>query len=308
MKRDTVHRMVDGMSNSWFDAEILRALGRLRIATRRPLTGHYRANRIARRTGASVEFAEHRTYAPGDDPRMLDWNAYGRLDRLYTRLFHDEEDMHVCLLVDGSASMRTTLDPDAKKFDLARRLAAILGHVALVGQLQLSFGFFTDRLVRFSEPLRGRSRFHRVLELLDRPPGSGQGTSLESALDAVAAASPRKSLVIVISDFLDPEGFERPLRRLIHRRCDIAMVEVFEPFRPESLPTGDLLVVDAETGAEMPLDAGSDMMLAVTGHINQRAETMRNWAMKFGIPLARISTDEPDAAVRVLIDAGVLAQ
>lgn len=294
---------------TWFDAGILRALGRLRVATRRPVGGRFRANRMARRTGASVEFAEHRTYAHGDDPRMLDWNAYGRLDRLYTRLFHDEEDMHVCILVDCSASMRTALAEGVEKLALARRLAAALGHVALAGQLQVSVGFFADTLARFSEPMRGRSRFHRLLDWLDRIPPAGEGTSFSAALDAVAAASPRRSLIIVISDFLDPQGFEQPLRRLLHRRCDVAMVELFEPFNPESLPAGNLLLVDAETGGEITLDSGSEARRTLAAHVDARSETIGNWARQSGIPLARVDASlDDDAAIRTLIEAGVLSQ
>ncbi len=294
---------------TWFDAGILRALGRLRVATRRPMGGPFRANRRARRTGASVEFAEHRTYAPGDDPRMLDWNAYGRLDRLYTRLFHDEEDMHVCILVDCSASMRMALVDGVEKLALARRLAAALGHVALAGQLQVSVGFFADTLARFSEPMRGRSRFHRLLDWLDRIPPAGDGTSFSAALDAVAAASPRRSLIVVISDFLDPQGFEQPLRRLLYRRCDVAMVELFEPFNLDSLPPGSLLLVDAETGEEIILDSGIEARRTLAAHIEARTETTRNWARQRGIPLARVDASLNDeAAIRTLIEAGVLSQ
>lgn len=299
----------NGDSPDWFDAANLRALGRLRITTRRPLTGPNRSNRVARRTGASVEFAEHRTYTPGDDPRMLDWNAYGRLDRLYTRLFHDEEDMHVCILLDSSASMRTSLDAAADKFNVARRVAAALAHVALIGQLQVSLGFFAETLSVFSEPLRGRSSFHRILELLDRAPAPGVGTSFASALDTVAAASPRKSLFVVISDFLDPSGIELPLRRLLHRRCDLAMVDVFEPFRPEMLPAGDLLLVDSESGEEVALDAGPESLRLAEKRTATHTESVRRWAIRHGTPLARINPSGSDCeAIRQLIAAGILTQ
>jgi len=302
--------MVGGLAQEWFDAKIMGALGRLRIVTRRSLSGVNRANRTARRTGSSVEFAEHRTYVPGDDPRLLDWTAYGRLDRLYTRLFHDEEDMHVCLLVDVSRSMHTSLSPDADKFGMARRVAAMLAHVALAGHLQVSLGFFADALVQFSEPLRGKNRFHEVLRLLDSPPvASGMGTSFASSLSAVASASPRRSLIVVVSDFFDSAGIELPLQKLLHRRCDLALVDVYEPIASGALPGGDLIVEDAETGVEVAIDAGPDVISRMAQNAADRAETIRRWAAQFGVPFARISASDPyEMATRALIAAGLLKQ
>jgi uncharacterized protein (DUF58 family) len=196
-----------------------------------------------------------------------------------------------------------------EKLALARRLAAALGHVALAGQLQVSVGFFADTLACFSEPMRGRGRFYRLLDWLDRIPPSGEGTSFSAALDAVAAASPRRSLIIVISDFLDSQGFEQPLRRLLHRRCDVAMVELFEPFNPNSLPAGNLLLVDAETGGEITLDSGPEARRTLAAHVDARSERIGNWARQSGIPLARVDASlDDDAAIRMLIEAGVLSQ
>jgi uncharacterized protein (DUF58 family) len=301
--------MIGEPAYGWFDARILRALGRLKIINRRPVPGTHHATRTARRTGSSIEFAEHRTYVPGDDPRLLDWTAYGRFDRLYTRLFHDEEDLHVCLLLDVSRSMQTALSPGVDKFAVARRLAAVLAHVALAGQLQVSLGFFAESLVQFSEPLRGKNRFHRILALLDAPPAGGTGTSFASALSGVAAASPRRSLVVVISDFFDPSGIEIPLRKLLHRRCDIALVDIYETFDAGAFPSGDLLVVDSETAMEVAIDGGTDTITRLASKIAHRTESMQCWAGQSGIPFARVCANAgEDAAVRSLISAGVLRQ
>lgn len=293
----------------WFDARLLRAGDRLRVATRRPVTGRFRSDRVARRTGASVEFAGHRPYAPGDDPRSLDWNAYGRSDRLYTRLFHDEEDMHVCLLLDVSESMRTPLGILPPKLRQARRLAAVIAHASLAGQHQLSIGMFSESLDSFSEPVRGRASFHRVLELLGRTPKPGRGTSFASAIPGAAAASPRRSMVVVISDFLDSSGTDLPLRALLHRRCDVVLVQITDHLRRAELPLGNLSLVDAETGAELsfaatPQAIGDQMQEAV-----RRMETLRRWAIKHGVPLAEVESGATDDdALRKLLRAGILVR
>lgn len=301
--------MIKGGAREWFDARILRALGRVKIAARRPLTGNHRANRTARRTGASVEFAEHRTYVPGDDPRLLDWTAYGRLDRLYTRLFHDEEDMHVCLLLDVSQSMRTAWSASIDKFAMAKRLTAMLSHVALDSHLQVSLGFFADALIRFSEPMRGKIRFHDILTLLDSAPVGRGTTCFAASLDAVAASSPRRSLFVVVSDFFDPGGIENPLKKLLHRRCDLVLIDVYEEFNPPSVADGDLVLVDSETGAETVVDASPMAMAELSQQIARHNESIQRWASQSGIPFARVrAAGSDDEAVRALISAGVLRQ
>jgi uncharacterized protein (DUF58 family) len=239
----------------------------------------------------------------------LDWNAYGRLDRLYTRLFHDEEDMHVCILLDVSESMRVPLGTLPQKLRQARRLAAVIAHASLAGQHQLSIGMFSEGLDSFSEPVRGRASFHRALELLDRIPKPGRGTSFAAAIPGAAAASPRRSLVVVISDFLDPAGTDLPLRALLHRRCDVVLVQITDPLNMAGLPLGNLTLVDAETGAEFSFDANPRALTEQMENAERRMESLRQWAIRQGVPLARIESGATDPdALQALLRAGILVQ
>ncbi len=288
-----------------FTPAFLRALERLRFAPRRPVEGRHRAELRSRRAGSSVEFAEHRNYAPGDDPRSLDWNAYARLDRLFVKLYHDEESISVQVLVDGSASMRCAVEGGEarSRWDQARLLAGAFAYVALAGQHDVSIGVFTGDLGSRIGPLRGRAKFHDVVGFLDRVEADSGATDLEATLRAVAARARRRAVAVVISDFLDPAGFERALRRLLSRGFDVAVVRVFDPAEDGRSLEGDLLVVDAETGVE----------LAVSGSGGERwagdtlADELRTWCRREGLVYHEAScAREPAALIVELERSGAL--
>lgn len=237
-----------------FSPAFLQALERLRLSPRRAVDGRHRAELRSRQSGASLEFAEHRSYTFGDDPRSLDWNAYARLDRLFVKLFHDEEAMAVTVLLDGSESMRcaVTGSKERSRWDYGRLLAGAFAYVALAGQHEVLLGIFSETLGARLGPVRGRAKFHDVVEFLDRDDLPRGGTSLESSLRAVRG---KRQMIVVISDFTDSPDFEGALKRLAHRGFDVAVIRVFDPAEDGRDLNGDLLVVDSETGEELAVSA-----------------------------------------------------
>lgn len=229
--------------------ELLRSLRRLRLLVRRA-TGSMGTHR-ARRRGASAEFAEHRAYAPGDDIRRIDWNVYARLEELVIRLFVAEDELSLHLLIDTSASMGVGERP---KLALARRLAAALGYLALHGHERVT-------VVPLAEPggrtpaYRGSKRVPSLFASLAGLAPAGP-MSLERSVERFVASGARPGLVVLISDLLDPAGFERPIDRLRAARHDVAIFHLVA----DDLALdegGDLTLVDSETGAlvEVSLDA-----------------------------------------------------
>jgi len=296
-----------------FDPAFLRSLERLRLMARRPLAGQYRAERRSPRTGASIEFAEHRNYVEGDDPRTLDWNAYARLDRLFVKLFHEEEDMHVLILVDASASMRwqpAAAAPERRsRFDHARLLAAAFAHVALAGQHQVSAGFFTGGLRARIGVTRGRSALHDVLRFLERPETDDAPTSLDAAVRDAASIVRRRSMAVVISDFLDAEGYERALHALLARRFDVSAVLLTDPEESGSDVRGDVALVDAETGAEVRLTASDAALADYRARRGEFETRLKSWCRRKGIGFAASSCAEPpEATLLALLRSGVLVQ
>ncbi len=297
-----------------FDPAFLRGLERWRLVARRPLAGQYRAERRSRRTGASQEFAEHRNYAAGDDPRTLDWSAYARLDRLFVKLFHEEEDMQVIVLVDASGSMRWRSGGERaagggrSRFDHARRLAAAFAHVSLTAQHQVSVGFFTGGLGSRLAVTRGRSAFHDVLRFLERPEFDDSATSLDAAVRDTVAVVRRRSLAVVISDFLDPAGYERALKGLLHRRFDVSAILVTDPSEAGSLVRGDVALVDSETGEELRLSASDTAVADFLARQVDYSDRLRAWCRSQSIGFAETSCAEsPEETLLALLRSGVLA-
>lgn len=222
--------------------EFLRRIARLELVSRRLFAGRFKGERRTRNRGTSVEFADYRNYVHGDEPRFIDWNTYGRLERLFLKLFVEEEDLFVYLLVDTSRSMGFG-EPD--KLSHARRIAAALAYISLLGMDRVTIGGFGTGLGRTLPPRRGRSQATRVFEFLASLEPSG-GTSLEAAVRRFTASVRRPGLVVVLSDFLDKGGYEGALKQLLHKRCEVCVMHVLSGEDLDPRLQGELRLVDAE--------------------------------------------------------------
>ena len=134
------------------DPEFMSKLDQLELISRKIFTGKMKGERRSKKRGISIEFADYRDYSPGDDLRFLDWNIYGRLDRLFLKLFMEEEDLFVYLLVDRSISMDFG---EPTKLDYAKKVAAALGYIALVNMERVAVGGFSDTVHDYFRPSRG---------------------------------------------------------------------------------------------------------------------------------------------------------
>lgn len=228
-----------------FDDEFQRRLEALALVARKTYEGRARAERRSKKTGAGVEFADHREYAPGDDFRFLDWNLYGRTDRLLVKLFQEEEDLSVHVLLDVSRSMTAGTPP---KLAYGKRLAAALSYVGLSGLDRVSVTTFSDRVVERLAPVRGRARILRVLDFLRRQGPDDGGTSLGKAMRAFVARGERRGLVLLVSDLYDPEGFEEGLDVLRWARFEPTVVHLWDEGEASPPLHGDVTLVDRETG------------------------------------------------------------
>ncbi len=240
-----------------FDETTLRKLNQLTLVASRIRAGGIQGDRRSTRRGSSVEFADYRNYTPGDDLRRLDWNIYARLDRPFIKLFEEEEDLAVTILLDGSRSMAWG-QGELQKFNYALRLAAGLGAVALAAGDVLSVAFLRDgRVAAEYGPARGQAALTRLFSFLDGLEAGGK-TDLNSSLRQVALKPRRPGLVVLISDLLSPEGYENGLRELLGRGHEAALLHVLAPDELDPPLVGDLQLVDIETGQEqdVSLDGG----------------------------------------------------
>jgi len=226
------------------DHQLLTQLEQAAFASKRTFRGRVKGERKSPHKGSSVEFSDYRPYEMGGDPRYVDWNVFGRLDRLYVKLFVDEEDFCVHLLLDGSASMDFGAP---NKFHYARQLAAALAFVGLVNHERVGVGVLRDRLMEGWSPTRGRTQFFPLSEFLTSLSPHGE-TSLNQTLRQYAMGAKEVGLAIVISDLLDPRGYESGLRALRERRFDLHVIHLLAPEEIEPTGGGDVRLFDVESG------------------------------------------------------------
>ncbi len=261
---------------------------RLSLISKRAYAGATKGEKRSTRRGVSVEFADYRDYVPGDDLRYLDWNIAGRLDRLLIKLFVEEEDLRVHLLIDRSRSMGFG---QPAKLDHARRLVAALAHIGLSGLDRVAVASFGGRLDPGLPPVRGGGSIFRVLDWLDRLAADGE-TDLGTALTRFAHEHRRAGLCVVVSDFLDPQGYQRGLSALLTRGFDVVAVQVLSPDELNPAATGDLKLVDAETGAVREVTISDSLLRRYRQNAATYCEDLRRFCVGRGMGYLRTTTDE----------------
>ncbi|OGK85587.1 MAG: hypothetical protein A2X52_21990 [Candidatus Rokubacteria bacterium GWC2_70_16] len=269
--------------------DFLAQLERLALLSRRSFRGRVKGERRSPRKGHSVEFSDYRPYGPGDDLRYVDWNIYGRLDRLYVKLFVDEEDLCLHLLLDASASMGVG---EPSKLAYAARLAAALGFVGLVNHERVGVGALRGRLAEGWAPARGRTQAVPLMDFLGRL-RSGGGTSLNESLATYALRAREAGLAVLVSDLLDPGGYERGLKALLERRFDVHVIHLLAA--EEMSPTfgGDLRLLDLETGEERDLTLDGDALRGYRQRLHDFLERAEGFCRANEISYHRVVTATP---------------
>lgn len=284
-----------------FDEDFQRRLESLAIVARRTVSGQTRAERRSKKTGSGIEFADHREYAPGDDFRSVDWKLYGRTDRLLVRLYEEEEDLSVYVLLDVSASMGLGTP---RKLDHARRLAAALAYVSLAGLDRVSLSAFSDRIVARLPPLRGKARVLRVFDFL-RKIEPERATDLAAAMRAFVAANKRRGVVLLISDLYDPKGFETGIDVLRFARFEPRVLHIVDPKDASPALHGDVVLVDRETGEQREVTVTESLLARYRAAHTRYRERIRTFCGDKHVPLVEISTDEAwDQAMLGLLRRG----
>ncbi len=243
----------------------------------------------AKRRGGTAEFQDHRAYAPGDDLRRVDWAAYGRTGEPVIKLFRTEEDVLLRLAVDSSASLDH--GSPATKFELARRIAAAIGYVALAGMQRAQVLCGGDAAKPVGKPMRGRSGFPALFRALDKLVPSGR-TDLAAVVEGIIRRSRTPGMLVLISDFLDGGRVIDALQKAGAIGHDIALIHVVSPDEIEPVFEGDWTLEDVETGnvVEMTMDAAAleAYMLRFAG----LCEELRGFARKLGATYIRARTDD----------------
>ena len=293
------------MASPLLTPELLRRLEQFQLLAARRAKSSARGERRSRARGQSVEFADHRTYVQGDDFRYLDWNLYGRLERLFLKLYEEERELPVRIFLDASESM-TFGEP--RKFDFARQVAAAIGYVALSGFDRVTVAPFpalvrepgADPALRAAEAaargalraVRGKKSTLQFFQNLSALTAGGVA-NLNETLRRGALEARQAGLAVVLSDFLDPAGYETGLTALVGRGFQVDVVQILAPEELSPSTFGDLRLVDSETGAAQEVTFGRYRMKAYQQTVQNFIQRLREFCQARGISFFTVSSKTP---------------
>ena len=275
-------------------AKLLRQLEQFQLLAQRRAKSSARGERRSRSRGQSVEFADYRTYVAGDDFRYLDWNLYGRLERLFVKLYEEERELPVRIFLDASESM-TFGQP--RKFDFARQVAAAVGYVALCGFDRVSVIPFPDQPEQLAvcgalRTVRGRKSALEFFRNITQLSAAG-GVNLNDALRRGALEARQAGVAVVLSDFLDPAGYEKGLEALVGRGFHVNAVQILSPEELNPSTYGDLKLVDAESGSIQEVTFGKYRLKSYQQTVQNFCQRLREFCQSRGVRFFMASSGTP---------------
>ena len=270
------------------DAKFLKKLERLTLVTRRPFAGQMKGEKRSVKRGTSIEFADYREYALGDDLRYVDWNTYGRLDKMFLKLFVEEEDLYLALLLDSSASMSFG---SPKKMEYAVKVAAALGYISLTNYDRVSVQTYSESLGKPLPPQRGRGGVPPLFNYLENVKADGK-TGFAASLRRYASTSRNKGVAIVISDFFDP-NWQEGVKSLLARGNQVALIQTLADDEIKPTLLGDLRIIDSETGDAKEMSVNPQLLARYEQTFNAFCADIETFSNRYGIDYLRTSTSLP---------------
>lgn len=269
--------------------ELLAQLEKLELVSRKIFRGRMKGERRSKRKGQSVEFADFRSYVAGDDLRFVDWNTYARLDRLFLKLFLEEEDLHFYALIDASESMNFG---NPTKLRYAKQLAAALGFIGLVRADRVRIETLGQPASRPGPVHRGRHSVWRMLAHLDgiQP---GEATSLAAGVKNFCVRNSGKGVVVLISDLMDKNGFDDALRYLMAQQMDTYVIHVLSPEELEPDVKGDLRLVDCEDADIAEISVSAPLLKRYQQTLAAFIDSAREFCTRRGMTYLLARTTQP---------------
>ena len=294
---------------SLLDPAFVRELEALRRRLAVTVQSGGAGERASRRRGSSAEFQDHRPYAPGDDLRRVDWAAFARTGEPFLKLFRAEEDSVLRIILDASGSLAFG---SPQKFEVARRVAAAIGYLALANGQRAQI--LTARqalptsprgLERIGAPRRGRDALAALLRDLSEPQAGGPA-NLARAIEQTLQQAARPGLMVVVSDFLDPGMVTKALGHASALGHQIALIQVLSREEVEPNFDGDFAFVDAESEAQVELSMDAAAVDAYVVRLAGLIDELRAWSRKHRASYVRMTNDEAlEGAVRRFVSRAV---
>jgi uncharacterized protein (DUF58 family) len=308
---------------SFFDESFLRRLESLTLIARQAQRGQWQGERRSPKRGQSVEFADYRNYVPGDDFRLVDWNAYARLERFFLKLFVEEEDLTVHLLLDASRSMDWPSDSGGQpihKFTYAQRAAAALGYIALVSLDRVTVstvsggrGTRDAATLHQFPPRRGRHQSFALFDFLTKIHPNGL-TDLQQSLTHYAAHTRQPGPLLFFSDLFDsasqdPQGpgssaptfhltsspftWANGVIALLARHFEVSLIHLLSPDEVDPSLDGDLRLLDSETEQAVEVTADYEALARYKAGLTTWQGEIRNWCARRNVTYVPVTTNIP---------------
>ena len=271
------------------DPKFLKQIARLQIHSENVFRGKFKGERRSLNRGASIEFADYRTYELGDDLRHIDWNVYARLDRLFLKLFNAEEDLPIFILIDNSLSMDFG---HPTKLERAKRIAAALSYIGLISFDRVSVYTFSDQLKSIVSLMYGKAQFPKVSQAIEGIAEGGE-THLTTCLQRFLTETKGHGVGIIISDFWNMDGYETGVKQLLSRNFDLTLIHLLREEEVYPRLSGELQLADAETGQAKEITVNEQALIGYTKRLHIFCENLKRYCLNHGVTYVRVNHQTP---------------
>ncbi len=268
--------------------EILKKVKQIEIRTRGLVDNFFGGEYHSSFKGRGMTFSEVREYLPGDDVRLIDWNVTARSGNPFIKVFEEERELTVMMVVDISSSGSFGTE-NYQKREIGAEIASVLGFSAIKNNDKVGLVLFSDTVVKYIPPKKGKSHILRVIRELLYAKSDGRGTSIRKALDFVSKVSKRKSVVFLLSDFIDKNYWDS--LKVTNRKHDFIGIKISDPYEMDFPSIGMFKVEDSETGDQFWVDTSNHIELQKMNELNRKNnDEFFNKSKKNGIDIISIST------------------
>lgn len=270
--------------------EFIRKLEKFRIASRKIFPGRFKGEHRSPKRGTSIEFADYRIYQHGDDLRHVDWNVYARSDKLFVKLFTEEESLNISFLVDVSESMNFG---EPSKLDYARSIILALGYVGLANLDTVSVTTFADSLKSRLRFLHDKRRIYKLIDFLEKIE-TGRNTNLKSSFRKYAIeASARPGVIVILSDLMDKSGYQSGLKQLCMKQFELHLIHLLSNEELNPSLDGEIRLEDSETGVAKEITVNEQVLVEYRQRLEKFCQDLCSFCMKKSITYNRANTNIP---------------
>ena len=269
-----------------FDSRFLQTIQQLTLSARFSIDGSTAGNRKSRSKGSSVEFSDYREYIPGDDFRRIDWNAYGRFEKLFVKLFMEEREAPVHIFLDVSKSMDWG---EPNKSIASRRLAAALAYISLANFDRVSVVCIDDGIQNMCRNLRGKNFFHKITDVLENVHYTGR-SSIQKSIESFSMQMGR-GITVIISDFFSRENLNDIIKYLAYNKQSIYICHILSPQEIRPNMNESVRLVDSETMETVEITVTPSLLNSYSKALESFKSQIERTCMKWGAYYLNFSSD-----------------